>query len=205
MDKPKSEGVRPVKTCIKTLRAILFDFDGTLVELPVNYSRMRKKLRVLFNKYNVSSEFKPLIPSVERCLSVLKRKGIPNGGIEKVRKAAYDIMDGEELFAIKSSRLMLGSKEVLNFAKKRGIKIVVFTRNCSRCVNAVFKKYNFPKPDLIASRDKVKMLKPDKEHINYVLKKLRLSNEDCIIIGDSFHDVEAGKKHNIKTIIIKTT
>jgi len=187
----------------KNMRAILFDLDGTLVNLPINYARMRKRLKELFLKYNIKSGFKPLIPSLENCLLKLKRRDISNKEMERVRKLAYNITDDEELSAVKSSRLISGSREILMFAKKRKIKIVIFTRNGSKCVSAVFKKYRLPKPELIASRDKVKKLKPNKEHLNFVLNKFNVSSDECLIIGNSFHDVEIGRKHNIRTIVIR--
>ncbi len=187
----------------KNVKAFLFDLDGTLVDLPIDYKRMRERLKKLFIGYKITSEFKPLVPSIDDCLSKLKKEDITDREIEKLRKCAYEIIDDEELLSVESSHLILGSKEILTFAKKRKIKIVIFTRNSSKCVNAVFTKNKLPKPDLIASRDKVEKLKPANEHINYILTQLRIKTDECLIIGDSFHDALAGEKQNIKTIILR--
>ena len=42
-------------------KCIIFDLDGTLVNLPVRYELIQKKLKKLFN---TESEFTPLIPSI---------------------------------------------------------------------------------------------------------------------------------------------
>lgn len=189
----------------KSVKAVLFDLDGTLVNLPINYDRVRERLKELFTRYHLDSEFKPLVQSIETCLKELKTKNFQDDKIEKIRKLAYDVVDEEELRAVKSSRLIPGSKEILAFAKKRNLFIAIFTRNGSKCTQEVFKKYRLPRPQIIASRDRVEKLKPEKEHVLYILDKLQLSAEECVIVGDSIHDVSAGKELNIKAILLRDT
>ena len=43
------------------IKAIIFDMDGTLIRLPINYEKIFKKLKILFD---TNDEFKPLIPSI---------------------------------------------------------------------------------------------------------------------------------------------
>ena len=43
------------------IKGIIFDLDGTLVRLPIQYNEIFKKLQILFD---TNDEFKPLIPTI---------------------------------------------------------------------------------------------------------------------------------------------
>lgn len=54
--------------------------------------------------------------------------------------------------------------------------------------------------DLVISAEDVVNPKPHKEHINVVLKKLKVKPQNAYIVGDMDHDILAGKNAGIKTV-----
>jgi pyrophosphatase PpaX len=189
----------------KNIEAIFFDFDGTLVFLPIDYARMRERLQELFLKYSVESDFHPLIKSITDSLSKLKARNSPQIEVDKIEHEAYFIIEDEEVKSIDNSELAEGAKEVLSSLKEEGCKIAIVSRNGRKCINQGILKYGLPEPDLIISRDELSdltKLKPHPEQANLGLAKLNLKPENTVIIGDSFHDIEMGKFIGLKTILI---
>lgn len=190
----------------KNINGAVFDFDGTLVFLPVNYKRMRRRLQKLFSQYGIKSSFHPLLGSIEDCLSKGDRKNHLKSKIRKVKNAAYRIVEDEETRAVKEARLAEGAKKVLATLRQRGVKIGIVSRNSRKCIKACIFKFKMLVPDVIVARDDLpswKCLKPDRRHACLCLKKLKIKPWNAIIVGDSYHDIELGKNAGIKTALIK--
>lgn len=185
----------------KDIKAVLFDFDGTLVFLPINYDQMRSKLKELFLQFGIESDFYPLIDSIEDSLLKLK-DNVSKSLLKIIKKRAYFIVDEEELKSIKNAKLANGTKEVLSTLKKNNIRIAIISRNGKKCINEGISRLNITKPDLIVSRNDVSELKPDPEHIMVALNKLKLKPSEVVLIGDSHHDLISGKRLNIQTFLI---
>ena len=43
------------------IKGVIFDLDGTLIQLPINYDIIQKNLKEFFN---ISENLKPLIPTI---------------------------------------------------------------------------------------------------------------------------------------------
>lgn len=185
----------------KDIKAVLFDFDGTLVFLSTDYDRMRSKLKELFLQFGIEPDFRPLIDSIEDSLLKLENN-ISKSLVKVIRERAYSIVDEEELKSIRNAELANGAKEVLSALKKNNKKIGIISRNGEKCINDCISRLNIAKPDLIVSRDDVDKLKPNPEHIMVALNKLKLKPAETIIVGDSYHDITGGRNLNIQTILI---
>lgn len=56
--------------------------------------------------------------------------------------------------------------------------------------------------DLIIGSDSVGERKPSPVPVLYVISKLSVSAEESIVVGDSYYDIEAGKRAGTKTIAV---
>ena len=184
----------------KDIKAVLFDFDGTLVFLPINYDRMRYKLKELFSQFGIKSDFHPLIDSIED--SLLKLENVSKPLAKVIKEKVYSIVDEEELKSIENAELANDAKEVLSALKMNNKKIAIISRNGEKCITECISRLNITKPDLIVSRNDVNKLKPDPEHIMVAVNKFKLKPSQVILVGDSYHDIECGKKLNVKTILV---
>jgi len=178
------------------MKAILFDFDGTLFELKVDWDRVRQELKDFLQFPGPAAEFKPLRPRIQEFV-----KGFPNGG--ELEQQAYEVISQHEIKGAGEGYPHAGAKEILAWCRERGIKIVILTRNTRDSVLPVVEKYRWPQPDLIVAREDVQKEKPDPEAGLLVLQKLQLRKEDCFIIGDSLEDLEMAKNLGIKSVLYR--
>ena len=173
------------------MMAVLFDFDGTLFELKVDWLQVRQELKSLLNFPEPAAEFQPLKPLIQE---------IVKDSLE-LEQQAYDIISKHEIQGAKDGYPHEGAKDILEWCQDQNIKIVILTRNTKNCIFPVLEKYRWPQPELIVAREDVKKEKPDPEAGLLVLEKLKLQPEDCLIVGDSLPDLELAKNLGIKSVL----
>ena len=184
------------------MKAVLFDFDETLVYLPIDYDNVKRRLKKLFLQFGIKSDFHPLIESINDSLLKLENH-VSKLSASEIKKKAYAILEDEELKSIKNAKLVEGAKEVLSFLKENHVSIVVVSRNGRKCIEKSVMKLNIPQPDLIVSRDDVIELKPSPKHAIVALEKLNLRPSEALLVGDGYHDVALGKNSGIRTVLVK--
>jgi phosphoglycolate phosphatase len=108
-----------------------------------------------------------------------------------------------EMKAAKKGNLIPGTRATLGYLRKKGIKVGIVTRNCEDAVREVFHDID-NLCDIFVSRNSVKKVKPNPDHLTRVLDSLRISGQDSVMIGDHVMDVQAGKKVGMKTIGVLT-
>ena len=91
----------------------------------------------------------------------------------------------------------------LKSLREKGLKVGIVTRNCEEAVRKVFphiKEYC----DIFVSRDSIKKVKPHPEHLTWVMKALRVSGEEVVMVGDHPIDIQAGKRVGMRTVGVLT-
>ncbi|MFH1247277.1 MAG: HAD hydrolase-like protein [Candidatus Micrarchaeota archaeon] len=179
----------------------MFDFDGTIVDLPVDYKRMRKRLKCFFGKFGIKEEFVPLVQTIENILFKLK-KTLSKIRLNEVRKEAYAIIDEEEIASLKYAKLIENASFILKQVKQRRIKIAIVSRNGGVCIKKGIKQFKLPKPDVIISRDDTKKLKPSPVQLVLAIRKLKIKSDETIMVGDSSHDKKAAQALKIPFILM---
>lgn len=177
--------------CQGNLKAVLFDFDGTLFELKVDWDRVRQELKEFFNYPGPASDFKPLKPRIQETV----------GSSSELEQQAYDIISKHEIKGAEEGYPYEGAKEILEWCRNQGLKIVILSRNTKLSIFPVIEKYRWPQPDLVVAREDVQKEKPDPEAGLLVLKKLNLQPEGCLIVGDSLPDLLLAKNLGIKSVL----
>ena len=185
-----------------SIKAVLFDFDGTIIFLPTDYVRVRSRLRELFSQFKVSSDFYPLIESIEHSILELRKRGAPNSIVEQVGENAFKIIQDEELKAVEVATLAEGAKETLSSMRENNIAIAVVSRNGKNCIESCFSKFNLPDPDLVVAREDSTEIKPHPEHFRIALKGLGVKSSEVVVVGDSYHDIRGAKNLGILSILI---
>ncbi len=198
MDVPKE------KRQFGRVRAIIFDFDGTLAVLNIDFSLMREQVLDLIKHYGVREETiqeKYLLEIIDEVYQILWRKN--SSGAEAFYQESHQILHEVEMRAAEKGRLIPGTEATLKSLRKKGIKVGIITRNCEDAVRKVFPNIN-DFCNAFVSRNSVKKVKPHPDHLTYVMELLKALGEESLMVGDHVIDIQAGKRVGMKTIGVLT-
>jgi phosphoglycolate phosphatase len=186
------------------IKAIIFDFDGTLAVLNIDFSLMRERVFDLMRRYRIGEETiqeKYLLEVIDEVYQILWEKN-PSGA-EAFYQKSHRILHELEMRAAQEGNLIPGAKATLRSLREKGVKVGIITRNCEDAVRKIFPDIdNFC--DVFVSRNSVKKVKPHPDHLTYVMKSLEISGEEAAIVGDHIIDVQAGKRVGMKTVGVLT-
>ncbi len=186
------------------IKAIIFDFDGTLAVLNIDFSSMREQVFRLVRHFGVREEWiteRYLLEIIDQVYPILWEKN-PSEASEFYQKA-HQVVHEVELKAAEEGRLILGAETTLKILREKGVKIGIVTRNCEDAVRKVFLNIeNYC--DIFVSRDSIEKVKPHPDHLNSVLKVLKVSGEEAMMVGDHTMDIQAGKRVGMKTTGVLT-
>jgi phosphoglycolate phosphatase len=189
---------------LQKIRAIIFDFDGTLAVLNIDFSSMRERIFDLMRRYSVGEELieeRYLLEIIEEVYRILCRN---NPFIaEKFYQEAHQILHEIELGAAEKGRLIPGIETTLKVLKGKGKRVGIVTRNCEDAVRKVFPAID-DFCDVFISRNSIKKVKPHPDHLTSAMKMLDVSGEEAVMVGDHTIDIQAGKKVGMKTIGVLT-
>jgi phosphoglycolate phosphatase len=186
------------------IKAVIFDFDGTLAVLNIDFSLMRERIFDLMRGYGIQDETiqeKYLLEITDEAYQLLWEKN-PSSA-HAFYQESHHILHEVEMKAAEEGRLIPGTEATLEGLRKKGIKIGIITRNCEDAVRKVFPGIN-DFCDVFVSRNSVKKVKPHPDHLTYVMKWLKVSGEEAVMVGDHMIDVQAGRRVGMKTIGVLT-
>jgi phosphoglycolate phosphatase len=186
------------------IKALIFDFDGTLAVLNIDFSSMKERIFDLVRQHGVLEEAvreRYLLEIIDEVYQILWEKKPSRAG--EFYQKAHSIIHEIELRGAESGRLMPGTHELLRTLRGQGIKIGIVTRNCEEAVRKVFPDID-AYCDTLISRDSIKKVKPHPDHLTSVLKILNALGEEAVMIGDHTIDIQAGKRVGMKTIGVLT-
>jgi phosphoglycolate phosphatase len=188
----------------RKIKAIVFDFDGTLAFLNIDFSLMRERVFDLVRGYGIGEETiqeKYLLEIIDEIYEILYEKN--SSDAEKFYQEAHHILHELEMRAAQEGKLIPGGKATLRSLREKGVKVGIITRNCEDAVRKVFPDIDIF-CDIFVSRNSVKKVKPHPDHLTYVMKSLEISGEEAVMVGDHMIDVQAGKRVGMKTIGVLT-
>jgi phosphoglycolate phosphatase len=186
------------------VRAVVFDFDGTLAVLNIDFFEMREQVFELMKKYGVNEEKikeRYLLEIIDEVVQILNQKN--TAAAETFYQEAHQILHEVELKAAEEGKLLPGAKETLKSLRGKGLKVGIVTRNCEEAVRKVVPDIE-ALCDVFVSRDSIKKVKPHPEQLTSVLKTLKVSGEEAMMVGDHPIDIQAGKRVGMKTIGVLT-
>ena len=161
------------------IKGIIFDLDGTLIKLPINYNVIQINLKELFN---ISEDLKPLIPTIIK---------MSKNDHEKT-KSAFDLICKEEILASKNFKIMNDAIDILKFLKSKHLILCLVTMQCRNALEKILLKMNISDLfDSVISRDE----NYDRfEQIQKSLNNISIPPSEIIVVGDRIHDIESAQK-----------
>ena len=187
------------KFCFERRKAIVFDLDGTIVKLNVNWRELKNLLsRRFYDLYGVHYEFR----SITECLmKVLEKED------EKEFANLLNIIERFELKNIAKGAYLEETLFFINnlefFNVREGTKIAVLSLNMRKTIIESLKNANLcEKIDYIVGREDLKRWKPNPDGLLKVQEYFNLERKDLIYFGDLQKDLNTGKNAGIDTFFI---
>ncbi len=192
---------------MKKFKAVIFDFDGTLSTLTLNFTRMKNKVALLGSiflekdKELLLKSPLPVLEFVEEITREIKRRD-PDMAKEFNTRCRLMMVD-MEIKAAKKAKLFPYTKETISKFKNRGIRIGVITRNCTPAVTCIYPDIK-KDIEVFVPREDVKEVKPSPKHLLKALLLLNVSPTDALYVGDHPIDIKCAKEANTSSAVVLT-
>ena len=197
-------GAHHKKDELQGVRAVVFDFDGTLAVLNIDFSFMRERVFDLMRHYGVEGDLieeRYVLEIIDEVTQRLWEKDPSKAAT--FYQEAHGILHEIEMEAAGKGKLLPGIEGALTFLRGKGVRVGIVTRNCEEAVRKVFPEIDHY-CDVFISRDFVKKVKPHPDHLTAVMEAFGVRGGDAVMVGDHLIDIQAGKKVKMKTIGVLT-
>lgn len=187
------------------IEAVIFDYDGTLVHLNINFDVMRQGVEKFLTGYGIEpAALKELyiLEMIDEATRLISEQN-PSEGPSFCHRA-LELVAEHEVRAAKRGKILPGVIDMLKLLEKRGVKVGIITRNCDKAVKIVFPNIE-SFCDVFIPRDYVTRVKPHPDHLALALKRMAVDNPaHCLMVGDHLLDIEVGKHMGMKTAGVLT-
>ncbi len=182
-----------------TIKLILFDLDGTLVDTVKDISNALNYALSPYGSMNLSvEETKKLIGEG---INRLIEKVLGNEGAQWRDAAIRRFLDYYSEHLIDNSTVYPDVRETLE--KLTGYKKAVISNKREYLSRDLLKRLDLLNHfDLIIGSDTTSERKPSAVPVVYALSKFKVGPHEAVIVGDSNYDIEAGKKAGVKTVAV---
>jgi len=180
------------------IKAVFFDLDGTLLDtFDLIYESFKHVYKNFLNKDITREEIypyfgKPLIYSFEN---------LDPETIDQVIAAyrEFNLQHHDQMV-----KPFPGAKETLEKLKLRGKILAVITSKVKSTALRGLKLFNLDQYfDLVVALEDTEKHKPDPAPVLYALKFFQLKPEQCLMVGDSPHDMVSAQRAGVKTAAVK--
>jgi beta-phosphoglucomutase len=183
------------------VKAIIFDFDGVIVDTE---KKKFNDLKKILKKQNILLKKNSFSDMVGKKTDLFLKEQFPN-----IKKTIFNkIIDErrkEQNKNIEKYKLIKGIKKLLNYLKLKNVKIGLTTGSKKQFVLKILEKnkinYFF---DIIVTGEDFISSKPNPECFKLTLKKLKVSSKETIIIEDSKAGIQSAKLTGSKVFGLNT-
>jgi phosphoglycolate phosphatase len=182
------------------IKAIIFDFDGTLTPLTLDFTCLKEEIVTIAKKYvtgEVIGELEGhyIIEMIYEIGERLRGEVAVDGSFER---EAFERLRVLELDASQGKNLYPYTKPVLKNLKDKEIKTGIITRTCMDVIRNVFPDVD-SYIDVIVTREHLRQVKPHPAHALEALRSVGVAPDEAMLVGDHPTDVIAGKEAGMAT------
>jgi phosphoglycolate phosphatase len=172
------------------MRAAIFDFDGTLTPLTLDFSLLRAKVEEMAREYVdesvLASQADQYILEMIHGVADPSPKKVPGSGrgLSGTAPSRSGVRTGKSLYPY--------AKGTLLRLRSKGVKVGILTRTCIEVIETVFPELA-GHVDTVVTRDDTRYVKPNPEHVRLALEVLQVAPREAVLVGDHPTDIEAGR------------
>lgn len=175
--------------------AVAFELDGTLVQLPIDWGAVRRRLGELFSPLGYRGLFEPLLEKIDEATAQVART--PDQRTVLFQRAR-SIVDEEETRAAQSAKPLGTARTTVQGLNRRGYPLGLVTNGGRASLRHVLAAAGLADiPWRVANtRDDVSRGKPDPEGIIGAARALTPHGGILWCVGSSVLDVHASQRAN---------
>ena len=163
---------------IHSIRGVIFDLDGTLVDSRLDFTAMRREIGL-----------PPDTPVLEGVMAMPPDKAAP----------AWEIIERHERAGAQAATVVAGISELLAELRRREIHVAVVTRNGQTFAQETIRRLRLP-IELVMTRDDAPP-KPNPAALMQILSTWQLPGSAAAMVGDFRFDLEAGRAAGMRTVL----
>lgn len=174
-------------------QAVIYDLDGTLVRLQVDWEQVRDDVAAKFRARGHDVGDASLWDLLERAEQRQEGSSQDGPGVGQLARAVEEtIADHERQGARRSDRLATASELPLD------VLVGVCSLNCEAACRIALELHGLDRSvDVIVGRDSLDTHKPDPAPLLHITDALSVSPEETLFIGDSESDAVAAERAGI--------
>ncbi|MCM2251786.1 MAG: HAD-IA family hydrolase [Ramlibacter sp.] len=182
----------------KLIRAVVFDFEGTLVDFQWRLVPAEAELRRAFAEQGY-----PVEGNYAQMWNTAADRAAAQGRLEALRRALFPIYDRWDADALTRWSLRSGASALLQRLADRQVGSAMVSNVGRAALDAALGRFGIQRmlwP--VLGRDDVMHLKPDPEGVSAVLATMKVPAQEALFVGDSLADVRAARAVGMRVAII---
>ena len=185
---------------MENIKLVIFDLDGTLVDA---YAAISKSFNFTMRQ---------LGEPVKRALVIRRAVGWGDKNLLKGFVKPSDLNRALAIYRrhhksalLKGSRLLPVVRRTLNYLRKKGYKLAIASNRPTYFSQLIIRSLRIKEDfDYVLCADKLRQGKPNPQILKRIMKKLRVSAEETVYVGDMGLDAATAKAAKMKSIIVAT-
>jgi pyrophosphatase PpaX len=192
-----------VKLRLQNIKAVLFDLDGTLVDSSEAIIKaVEKVLELKGLTCNRAKVARMIGLPLENIFGVLA----PNLSEQEIWQLVHEYRKYYMAHHLENTTIHPSAQMVLRKLKAKGFKLGIITTKYREPVMDVLSHFGIAELfDVVVTGYEVIKHKPAPDIVLEAAKRLRVDPKQCVVVGDSPLDVQAGKQAGAFTIAVLST
>jgi phosphoglycolate phosphatase len=193
-----------LKEYMQTIKAVVFDFDGTLTPLTLDFDYLRTEIVKIAMEYIAEDIINEMQSHyiIEMIYEIDKRLD-EQKGLQEFKDRAFEKLRSLEVDSAYGKNIFTYTRNVLRSLKNKHIKTGIITRSCIDALSTVFPDIH-DYVDSIVTRDSIKNVKPHPDHVFEALRIMGAPGEKTLTVGDHPTDIMAGRSAGTLTAGVLT-
>jgi len=173
-------------TTATSIKAILFDFDGTLSQSgAIDFKKIRNAIGCPYDK--------PILEFIDGICDI------------NTRQNASATLNFFELEAAANTKLDASAGKIIPKLHRQKLLLGIISRNSRKSILRAFENFkdlDLSDFDLLITRDDPVKPKPSGQGIRLAAQKWKIKTNQIMMVGDFSHDVEAGQRAGCLTVLV---